>query len=606
MLTSGEIAAISSDLPDLAAISESVLVPFRVRPLGEATVVWLNDRWFAEHGLLTHIDGALRQRVCNWILKSFAITAVDGQQRPSDTAQTTTAKADRYGSSSGTSQHGGSGRVATVDHFQIKGVGRTPLVGAEAPWIHAHGVAPMREAVYEAIMGEIFNAELPLGSVPVIAIVDAGATLQTEGEHTSLDRRALIVRPAVLRPGHMQRAALFVPASACIELGPGTDANRTYDVIRYVGSLSSETLAKLRLPLSLADCCKRLVTQAAYADALRLYSGGLFSSNVSLDGAVLDFGVGRAVDDWSRYQPHAHAAGFGQDVVRIARMAQTIQFYSRKAAAQETAWFADQVELTDLRAHYDAALREVFGRMWGDELVDERSQNLIRTATRTYFDAEQKMCRRERWNGRSGRAAPWIYDCLIDSRKGDPSLNSSAAGELMNAIREVLRNAWSSSPHFKAHCWRTAVRCFKPRTELNRVAIDQRVLSLTRSGAEPHMAERIGSLIADATGKARRWWFGVPRDISVTAQQLSHGCTALRGVSSTSGNESVWLEGIMSSGRFVWGDRILDSACIQAINPKIGGRRWCGAVNGRAECEVIGEFLHLDHCDVYRNPPEWW
>lgn len=606
MLTTGELAAISSDLPDLAGISESVLVSFRVSLLSEATVVWLNDRWFAEHGLLTHIDSALRERVCDWILNTFAITVVDGQQPPSDTAKIITTKADRYGSSSGTSQHGGSGRVATVGRFQVKGVGRTPLVGVEAPWIHAHGLAPMREAVYEAIMGEVFNAELPFGSIPVIAIVDAGAALQTEGEHTSLDRRALIVRPAVLRPGHMQRAALFVPASACIELGPGTDANRTYDVIRYVGSLSPETLAKLRLPLSLADCCKRLVTQAAYADALRLYSGGLFSSNVSLDGAVLDFGVGRAVDDWSRYQPHAHAAGFGQDVLRIARMAQTIQFYSRKAAAHETAWFADHVELTDLRAHYDAALNEVFGRMWGDELVDEQSQNLIRTATRTYFDAEQKVCRRERWNERSGRAVPWIYDCLVDSRKGNPSLNSSAAEELMSAIREILRNASSSSPHFKAHCWRTGVRCFNPRTELNRVAIDQRVLSLTKSGAAPQMGERIGSLIADVTGKARRWWFGVPRDISVTAQQLSHGCTALRGVGNAHGNESIWLEGIMSSGRFVWGDRILDDACIQAINPQIRGRRWRGAVNGCAECELIDEFLHLDHGDAYRNPPEWW
>src|SRR5215469_14635939 len=174
MLTANELAAISSDVPDLCQIGTSILVPFRACRLVEPTVAWINDRWFAERGLLTHIDGALRRRVCDWMLNSFAITAVAERQTPSDIEQAVLGQADRYGSSSGTSPHGGSGRVATVGRFQVKGVGRTPLVGAGVPWIHSHGVASMREAVYEAIMGEIFNAELPFGSIPVIAIVDAG------------------------------------------------------------------------------------------------------------------------------------------------------------------------------------------------------------------------------------------------------------------------------------------------------------------------------------------------------------------------------------------------------------------------------------------------
>lgn len=600
MLTSAEVAAISDDLPDLSRISASVLVPFRACPLGDATVIWLNDRWFAERGLLTHIDVVLRQRVCDWILNSFAIAAISGQLLPTDTLQTVTAHADRYGSSSGTSPHGGSGRVATVGRFQIKGVGRTSLVGARVSWIHSHGMASMREAVFEAIMGEIFNAELPFGSIPVIAIVDAGSTLENEGGHTSHDRRALIVRPAVLRPAHMQRAALFAPASASIELGPGTDAKRTYEVIRYVARSSAETLAKLRLPVSLADCCKRLVTQAAYADALRLHSGGLFSTNVSLDGAVLDFGVGRAVEDWSRYQPHAHAEGFGQDVARVARLAETIKFYSRKATADETAWFVDEVDVMQLQAHYDLVLSEVFGRMWGDELVDGQSQSLIRAATRAYFDIKQKICRRERWSGRPV-AVSWIYDYLI-GESDDQRLNSSAERELLKAIRETLRNALSSSPHFKAHCWRTAARCFKPRPELTREVIDRRVQAFTTCTEAPGLAEQIGSLIADVTSKARRWWFSVPPEISVAAQQVSHGCTALRG----NCDESVWLEGIMSSGRFVWGNRILDQACLQAIKPKIAGRLWHGTVVGHAECELVAELLGLSYGDVYLDPPEWW
>lgn len=604
MLTADELAAISSDIPDLSQIGASILVPFRACPLGGATVAWINDRWFAERGLLTHIDSALRKRACDWILSSFAITAVDERQVPSDIAPTVTAQADRYGSSSGTSSHGGSGRVATVGRFQVKGVGRTPLVGAGVPWIHSHGVASMREAIYEAIMGEIFNAELPFGSIPVIAIVDTGATLGHDGRHSSLDRRALIVRPSVLRPGHMQRAALFVPTTASIELGPGSDARRTYEAIRSVASLSAEALSRFRLPLSLADCCKRLVTQAAHADALRLYSGGLFSTNVSLDGAILDFGVGRAVEDWSRYQPHAHAEGFGRDVARIAHMAETITFYSRKAAAHEKAWFADDVDVAHLRAHYDLALSEVFGRMWGDELVDEQSQNVIRAVTRTYFDCKQKIRRRERWNGRAVKV-PWVYDFLIQHGNGNLNANESAEGTLVNAIREALRNASASSPHFKGHCWRTAVRCFRPRPELNRDAMDQRIQRLTTC-AEAPLTEVIGSLIADVTSGARRWWFGAPREISVSAQQVSYGCTALRGVSNADGGESIWLEGILSAGRFVWGNRILEDTRIQAIKPKIAGRLWRATVIGRAECELIAEFLGLALGDAYGDPPEWW
>jgi hypothetical protein len=464
----------------------------------------------------------------------------------------------------------------------------------------------MHEAIYEAICGEILDAELPFGSVPVIAIIDAGETIPNSKHEALVDRRALIVRPAVLRPAHMQRSALFVSANESAGLGPGSDAKRTYDVIRYVGSLSVVELARKRLPRSLLDLCKRLVTQAAYADALRLYSGGLFSSNLSMNGAILDFGVGRAVDNWARYQPHAHAEGFGQDVGRIAQMAQTILFYARKAACHDTAWFADVVDAAKLQAHYAVVLREVFGFIWTDEVLDRESQRSLRAVMQKYFDLQQQHRRRERWDGRRPKNVTWIYDHLVDRRANGQEIDNGAESIAVHTVREILNYASSAIADVKTHCWRSAARLLQPRSELTRDKIDQRIGELTGRSPTAETAERIRRLIEDVVGETRRWWFSVPFDVSISSQRMSYGCTVLQGVSGRSDAEVLWIEGIMSGGRFVWGDRILDDADVQSIQPTVVGNKWHCTVERRIGNAVAGSALAEAADNQYGDPPEWW
>jgi hypothetical protein len=606
MLATDELAAISEGIPDLAGISQSILVQFSAHPLQNASVVWINDRWFAERGLRTHIEISVRNRVCAWLLSSFAITATHGSHPRRHDARLFTAFADRYGSSSGTSPHGGSGRVATIGQFQVKGVGRTPLVGTGATWMHSHGMASMREAIYEAICGEILDAELPFGSVPVIAIIDAGETIPNSKHEAPVERRALIVRPAVLRPAHMQRAALFVSANDSATLGPGSDAKRTYDVIKYIGSLSVAELAQNRFPRSLLDLCKRLVTQAAYGDALRLYSGGLFSSNLSMSGAILDFGVGRAVDDWSRYQPHAHAEGFGQEVGRVTQMAQTILYYARKAACHDKPWFAEAVDAAQLQAHYAVVLQEVFGFIWADEMLDRESQLSLRAVMQKYFDLQQLHHRRERWDGRRPKNVTWIYDYLVDRRFNGQDLDNGAESNAVHTVRGILNDASSAIANVKTHCWRSAARLLQPRNELTRDKVDQRIGELTECSPTTGTAERIRRLIEDVVGEARRWWFSVPFDVSISSQRMSYGCTILEGVSGTSGEDVLWIEGIVSGGRLVWGDRILNDADVQSIQPTVAGNKWHSTVERRIGNAVAGSASREAADNQYGDPPEWW
>jgi hypothetical protein len=269
----------------LAEFGSKLLVPFGVQPLPNARVLWLNRRWLTQQEL-PFAEAAL--------LEQFAIST-PGER---------IVHADRYGDPRGTSPHGGSGRVATIGKFQVKGIGPTPLVG-DATWIHSHGHMSLTEAICEAIFGEILDQELPFGAVPAIAIIDCGEVMKTP--HGEL-RRALVVRPAALRPAHLLRAASFVPSTG-LAVTPSPDATRVREAIAHLASMKDVDLARLHLPRDIAELLDRLAQQAATADALRLFTGGLFASNVSLTGAILDFGVARALYSWASLQLHAHAQG---------------------------------------------------------------------------------------------------------------------------------------------------------------------------------------------------------------------------------------------------------------------------------------------------------
>ena len=234
-----EVEQLQSGLPNLAEISSEILVPFEARRLRRAAILWINRRWFFER----QIDVARaedRLRVEAWLLDEFAYAIPRAGDAPDAfTGEVKTLHADRYGISSGRSVHGGSGRVATIGSFQAKGIGVTPLAGVGANWVHSSGCASVEEGIREIIYSEVATAEFPHGAVPVVALLDAGliypnsADQATSAAATALVRRAIIIRPAVLRIAHAERAPLFLRSLTGFPNHQPDDARRTRDVVRY-------------------------------------------------------------------------------------------------------------------------------------------------------------------------------------------------------------------------------------------------------------------------------------------------------------------------------------------------------------------------------------
>ena len=105
---SHEIAMLHRGIADLAQVSTSLLVPFTARRLMAAQVAWLNVRWFLQHGLDV-TDATERERVERWLLAEFGYVVVDGAA-PGAMGGSKIFHSDRYGSTEGTTPHGGGGR----------------------------------------------------------------------------------------------------------------------------------------------------------------------------------------------------------------------------------------------------------------------------------------------------------------------------------------------------------------------------------------------------------------------------------------------------------------------------------------------------------------
>ena len=104
-----EIARLQAGLPDLRQWSSKMLIPFQGGRLRHPSIAWINRRWFSERDFDVS-DEAVFGRISAWLLADFAYIAIatDNQVLAGDTR---TLYADRYGSSTGLSTHGGSGRV---------------------------------------------------------------------------------------------------------------------------------------------------------------------------------------------------------------------------------------------------------------------------------------------------------------------------------------------------------------------------------------------------------------------------------------------------------------------------------------------------------------
>jgi hypothetical protein len=212
--------------------------------------------------------------------------------------------AERYGGS-GIGVNGGGARCGWAGGLTIKGIGPTLLAGRTAPYWHSYGGASLREAIRETIWGEVFNCALPYGASRVVGIIKTGTCVplrypDENGSTTS--PRALILRPAMLRPAHFLPAALFDAKDGFYKQHP-RDAVRTTQALQYFHPALCQSLGlPTTVPLEqlIALCVTRYARQISTARAKRLVHGSITPSNITLAGEYLDFGMSSALSDHGR------------------------------------------------------------------------------------------------------------------------------------------------------------------------------------------------------------------------------------------------------------------------------------------------------------------
>lgn len=211
----------------------------------------------------------------------------------------TIALGERYGGA-GVGRHGGGGRCGLIGDYQVKGIGRTPLLGHDEGnddgfW-HAHGGLSMADAIQEAVWSGVFQAVLPYGAARVHAIVATGTQCHFEkpGGVRSRHHRALLVRDPVMRPAHFARACFFHPSNG---VGMEPDPARVVAALRCLPDhLPQPPAAPVAHPgdalmTGLLELARRGAVQLAVAASRRLMHGALNGANVAIDGRWIDFGT---------------------------------------------------------------------------------------------------------------------------------------------------------------------------------------------------------------------------------------------------------------------------------------------------------------------------
>ncbi|MFB9217784.1 protein adenylyltransferase SelO family protein [Vibrio sinaloensis] len=271
-------------------------VLFDTYKLKGSEVVWINKDLIQECGIEFDEDMIKKELIENfsYVCKGYAKRA---RIITSDRKQF---MADQYGSRHEVC-NGGSARCGLNGHFQIKGIGRNPLVAANMSESHSHGKLFIDEAISEAIWGEICHKHLPYGSVRTLAIIKTnvkhkfGYLADAPNKHCALAIREISVRPA-----HFERCTFFWPEENYRYLRDN-DANRVRLVVPYLSNLLLGENHKAPLGDVLNIMIDRLACQIAASRVKGIPHGSLTSSNISVDGRFLDFGTITAVPDFGNY-----------------------------------------------------------------------------------------------------------------------------------------------------------------------------------------------------------------------------------------------------------------------------------------------------------------
>ncbi|MCT8284945.1 hypothetical protein NYQ43_04350 [Xanthomonas translucens pv. translucens] len=498
-------------LGDFSEWGTELLVPFEVRELKFASVLWLNERWFKNQNKI-QLNVEQRATIEKWILDEFAYCVPEDSYSNIFGDKSKVVFADRYGSS-GLGPHGGSGRAAVFGSFHVKGVGPTPLVASSTDWWHSHGGMWLEEAIREGIYSEIVKEEFPYGASSVIAIIDIGVRcLLPNGKLGK--RKALLVRELEVRPAHMERACVFK-----LDEFPPT---RLKDVerVRQAVNRYSHLFGSID---GLTDMFHRFGQQAGYGQVHRLFHGGYFTSNLSVLGRLLDFGGFRSVGNWHRARSMDHIPGFGEERAMLQIAVRSIAFYFRKYLLNGV---SPSASVLDNAVHngIESAFAEECLKIWGGKFSRSSYNEIVVHVMKRFFERQQRTYVSYQLGNLP--ADRWVHGELRDYL-----LTNDRETLVTPEIRETVDivEAHSLTPGETLVRLLCALRILMTRELLFREDLQSSIYEAigAEDGEEPPQADVVASTIESMVARSRRDWdLGVGR-LGIIAQTMAGGLAIL-------------------------------------------------------------------------------
>jgi hypothetical protein len=530
---------LGEDCPDFAATGASAVVPFEATRLRDAEVLWINERWLGERGVDVAVPGR-REEVVEWLRSSFGFCVPQAFDAPAAFFdEKKTFVADRYGGG----RHGGSGRAGLCGRFQVKGIGATPLVGDVTDWGYSHGCLWLEEAIRECIYAELIDAEFPHGGVPVIAILDTGLSYHFPDGRVG-ERRALIVRPAVVRPAHLERATQY-RADIGGRAEQLADVERTKEWVQAftAGEIDGADAADLSLLVT------RIVEQIAYGRANRLFHGGYFTSNLAINGALHDFGSFRATPDWAKAYCSNHLPPFGSEASYLKTLVHSLVFHLNKFQEGGRPKLDGTALLEDVTKKLEVAVDLNLLKIWGaEDMLGTAAGSAITGACRRYFEHQQRFTRSHEKG--LGANIAWLDECLLQLPQDTAHLVHER--ELLLTVDRALREALPDLHHdgkWHGRVWDNALRRLLPRWNLFREHLQGRIFSfLENIETVAIKPEALAAFISEALTFGRREWPNLPERLRVSLQATEDGSDALYCTDPVQGTSYLWLEGSVCNG----------------------------------------------------------
>lgn len=254
-----------------------------VYPLASAETIWISssEASGARGSYAEWTPDTVKQKFA----KKTCFAHIDGPDIY--TADITGAYADRYGGK-GIGPNAGAARTVTIDGFQVKGVGKTSLLGIyerDLEW-HYYGGMSLVDGVLEAINSEAFGHILPVGVVRSRALIYTGpdtAYLPLEDWGSLRGPGALLIRDTCIRPAHFLRADNLHHKLGFLAIQD--DVNRTRLANRKLNELFKDTNGVIDF---FSKFLLRCANQFAFSKLFRIWHGVLTPSNISIDGRWVD------------------------------------------------------------------------------------------------------------------------------------------------------------------------------------------------------------------------------------------------------------------------------------------------------------------------------